>query len=302
MTKIALLVIYNHRYDKNVERIEQLYKGKFSHIYHLMPFYDGYVDNVIPVYASSYHFQSYIAQAYQHIKRNGFTHYFMLADDMIINPAINEKNLFSFTGIREDQCFITNLRNILNKNDFWNFMFEAYQYNPYPKGTEIRNIIPPYSVAKEKLESQGFSIRDRDLITMARSVLYFAKRKRFRMMDSAIKAFFLLKKIKYPLIAGWSDIVLITDSVMPQFCTYCGAFGATNLFVEIALPTALALCTDQITTGNQLTLKYIRLIYQLSEKEQQEFYNKYEYSLSKLIQEYPQDYFFIHPIKLSQWK
>ncbi len=302
MTKIALLVVYNHRYDKNVERIEQLYKGKFSYIYHLMPFYDGNVDNVIPVYASSFHFQSYIAQAYQHIKKNGFTHYFMVADDMIINPAINENNLFSFTGIREDQCFITNLRNVLNKKDFWNYMFEAYKYNPYPKGTEIRNILPQYSDAKEKLLSQGFSLSDSDTITMVRSVLFFAKRKRLRVMKKAIKAIFGPKKTRYPLIAGWSDIVLVTDSVMPQFCTYCGAFGATNLFVEIALPTALALCTNQITTGNKLSLKYIRLLYQLPEKEQQDFYNKYEYSLSKLIQEYPQDFFFIHPIKLSQWK
>jgi hypothetical protein len=267
-----------------------------------MPFYDGERDNVIPIYASSYHFQSYIAQAYQHIKKEGFTHYFVVADDMIINPAIHEDNLFSFTGIEENQCFITNLRNVLNKKDFWHYMYEAYQYNPFPKGTEIRNILPPYSVAKEKIESLGLSLSDSDVVTMAKSVFYFAKRKRFRLMKKAVKSVFGPKKVKYPLIAGWSDIVLITDSVMPQFCTYCGAFGATNLFVEIALPTALALCTDQITTGDQLTLKYIRLLYQLPEKEQQDFYNKYEYSLTKLIQEYPQDYFFIHPIKLSQWK
>lgn len=302
MTKIALLVVYNHRYDKNIERIEQLYQGKFSHIYHLMPFYDGDKENVIPVYASSYYFQSYIAQAYQHLKKDGYTHYFAVADDMIINPAITEMNLFSFTGIHEDQCFITNLRNVLNKKDFWNYMFEAYQYNPFPKGIEIRNILPPYNVAKETLEKQGFTLGDTNAFTMVKSVFFFAKRKRLRIMWKAIKAVFKSKKIKYPLIAGWSDIVLITDSVMPQFCTYCGAFGATNLFVEMGLPTALALCTDQITTGNQLSLNYIRLIYQLPKNEQQSFYDKYNYNLSKLIEEYPKDYFFIHPIKLSQWK
>lgn len=62
--KIALLVLYNHRYDKNIPRIEKLYEGKFSHIFHLMPFYDGDHPNVFPVYESSYYFQSYIAQAY----------------------------------------------------------------------------------------------------------------------------------------------------------------------------------------------------------------------------------------------
>jgi hypothetical protein len=40
-TKVALLVIYNHRYDKNITRVEALYKKRFSHIYHVVPFYDG---------------------------------------------------------------------------------------------------------------------------------------------------------------------------------------------------------------------------------------------------------------------
>lgn len=302
MTKIALLVLYNHRYDKNIGRIERLYQGRFSHVFHLMPFYDGDKDNVIPVYASSHCFQSYIAQAYQHIKKDGFTHYFVVADDMIINPAISEKTLFSFTGIREDQCFITNLRNVVNKNDFWYYMYEAYQYNPYPKGTEISNILPPYDVAKEKLESQGFVLGDTNTFTMIKAVFSFAKRKQFRVLGKAIKAIFKSKKIKYPLIAGWSDIVLVTNDVMPQFCSYCGAFGATNLFVEIALPTALALCTNQIKIGDQLPLKYIRLLYQLPKEEQKVFYDTYDNNLSKLIEEYPKDYFYIHPIKLSQWK
>lgn len=29
MKKIALLIIYNHRYDKNIDRLEKIYKGKF---------------------------------------------------------------------------------------------------------------------------------------------------------------------------------------------------------------------------------------------------------------------------------
>lgn len=71
-----------------------------------MPFYDGNVENVIPVYESSFRFQSYIAQAYQHLKGKGYTHYFIVADDMILNPQINETNLFELTGIGEHQSYI----------------------------------------------------------------------------------------------------------------------------------------------------------------------------------------------------
>ena len=31
-TKTALLVIYNHRFDRNIERVRKLYEGRFSHI------------------------------------------------------------------------------------------------------------------------------------------------------------------------------------------------------------------------------------------------------------------------------
>ena len=38
---VCLVVIYNHRHSANVEKIENLYRGRFSHIWHLMPFHEG---------------------------------------------------------------------------------------------------------------------------------------------------------------------------------------------------------------------------------------------------------------------
>ena len=114
MNKIALLIIYNHRFDRNIESLEEIYGDKFSYIFHIMPFYDGEKKNVISVYASSYHFQSYIAQAYQHIKDFGFTHYFIIADDMILNPSISENSIFEKTGIQPQQSFIYDIREMRN--------------------------------------------------------------------------------------------------------------------------------------------------------------------------------------------
>ncbi len=57
MSKIALVIIYNHQYNKNIDILERIYKGRFSHIYHLIPFYQGDKENVIPVYDASLYFQ-----------------------------------------------------------------------------------------------------------------------------------------------------------------------------------------------------------------------------------------------------
>jgi hypothetical protein len=80
---IALIIIYNHRYDKNIETVERIYKGRFSHIFHLMPFYDGDKPNVFPVYDNSYCFQAFVAQTFPSIFNKKFSHYFFVSDDMI---------------------------------------------------------------------------------------------------------------------------------------------------------------------------------------------------------------------------
>lgn len=63
-TKVALLVIYNHRYDKNIVRVKQIYAKRFSYIYHVMPFYDGNDLDVIPVLSHHIVFRIYIASIY----------------------------------------------------------------------------------------------------------------------------------------------------------------------------------------------------------------------------------------------
>src|SRR5205085_6532757 len=71
----ALVIIYNHQYDENIERLEHLYKRRFGSIFHLVPFYRGSRSNVVPVYENSHYFQGYIAQAFRAFFREDFSHY-----------------------------------------------------------------------------------------------------------------------------------------------------------------------------------------------------------------------------------
>ena len=47
---VPLIIIYNHRFDQNIEKLNKIYGERFSKIYHLVPFYDGDLPNVIPVF------------------------------------------------------------------------------------------------------------------------------------------------------------------------------------------------------------------------------------------------------------
>ena len=78
MSDVALIIIYNHRYDKNISVLEKLYNSRFSDIYHLVPFYDGNKTNVIPVYENSFYFQNYVAQGLKSYFNEKYKHYFFI--------------------------------------------------------------------------------------------------------------------------------------------------------------------------------------------------------------------------------
>lgn len=297
MNKIALFILYNHHYTKNIDRTEELYKGKFSYVYHLIPFYSGDRKNVIPVYDSSIQFQSYIAQAYQKVRHLGFTHYFVVADDMIINPTINEANLFEITGILEDSSYITDIRDYMT-NKYRIPLFETIS----SWGTEVMNILPSKETAFKTLTEKGLHVLPSRRYALL-YLLHFLLKFDIGRVRHAL--YYLLHKRDnniYPSLWAYSDILLIPSSNMVKFTTYCGCFAALNMFVEKAIPIALYLSSDKVVLGNQLKLKTITQLHLLGKEGQKQFEDKYQFSLMKLINDYPKELFFVHPIKLSKWK
>ena len=318
MTKIALLIIYNHRYDKNIDRLENLYKDKFSYIYHIMPFYDGSIENVIPVYESSFRFQSYIAQAYQHLKGKGYTHYFIVADDMILNPQINETNLFTLTGIGEQQSYIYDIREIYNC--FFVQHIEAMRsYRVKQKGVEVENILPTKEEAEKYFRVHGLRTGTLSIRYLLKAGYYAYKCRMLRkMLKYTLDILTHNVKIHYPLVWAYSDILLIPADVMDTFTTYCGAFAATGLFVEYAIPTALVFSSNNIITDKDIKMHGIIQIYPKKRlrtannpnmlngylpqyKEEENLVRQYQYNLKTLMDDFGEDTFFIHPIKLSKW-
>jgi hypothetical protein len=107
-----------------------------------------------------------------------------------------------------------------------------------------------------------------------------------------------LRRTRYPLTRSYSDIAVISATCIKHFCHYCGVFAATDLFVELAIPTALALATDKIVTEKDLALRGKPL---WTEQEQLDELDEYGHQLDELFRRFPSDCLYIHPIKLSTW-
>ena len=164
--KVCLVIIFNHRFDKNLPLLEKIYGDRFPDIYHLVPFYDGSQDNVIPVYEHSFYFQGYLPQVWSKIKSDDFSHYFFISDDLLLHPEINAKNCLNKLCINEGDAFLPNpWGSITDLTAEWsNFMpsINAFYLDEglnhhFPNW---QNIFLPKLEAKQRLTKYGYDSRN----------------------------------------------------------------------------------------------------------------------------------------------
>jgi len=158
--EVALIIIYNHRYDKNIEVVENLYKSRFSNIFHLVPFYDGERSNVIAVYENAFYFQGYIAQGLKLFFNENFVHYFFIADDLILNPEINENTYQDYFKLEENRSYIPFFIRLHEIKTYWSRVKEAYNYKIKVRNIEAENELPTYSEALKKFQKFGLDLKD----------------------------------------------------------------------------------------------------------------------------------------------
>ncbi len=305
--KVVLVIIYNHRFDQNIDRIEKIYNDRFSHIFHLMPFYDGNKSNVISVYGNSYYFQGYIAQGLEHFFSEEFTHYFFIADDLILNPIINEANCSEHFQLNADTCFVSSFISLHKRESYWRRVREAYDYRTEKPGVEVKSELPSYNEALQKFHAFKLEIgslkfnqiHQRESVGLnsffyPRTIINQLKWLGFKIQNLLGKQY----QLSYPLIGGYSDIFIVSKNNIKKFCQLCGIFAATDLFAELAIPTSLILTASEIIHEDKLLLNGKALWVEQDFDE----LNKYGYSLESLLSGFPSNYLYLHPIKLSKWK
>lgn len=300
-SKVCLLIIYNHRYDANIEKLEKIYQSRFSNIYHIVPFYDGAEKNVIPVYECSFRFEGYVAQALKHIDYS-YEHYFFVADDAILNPAINEKNYREWFSLADDSAFITFTRS-LRQMKGWGI--NRRFMDPFPKfekyqGTLWKEELMPAEEAFAVAKRQGY---DREEFAMDASMVWDA-RKKLKEYPRLILMFLrtLIRGKKYclyPIWGGYSDVFIVPGKDIEKVAHMLGVFAAMDIFVEEAIPTTLHLICEELIEEKDLEAKSKTLWGNPAREEVEE---KYERDYRKLMNEWETGCLFIHPIKLSRWK
>lgn len=330
--EVALIIVFNHRYDKNLAILDKIYENRFSHIFYLVPFYTGNKPNVIPIYESSYYFQGYFVQGFKQYFEERYQHFFFIADDMILNPAINENNYQQYFNLSASTSFIPEAYSLDNINDnnlycspatikdgiakykgksvkkwSWSRVVYAYNFDPQKGGVESTNELPNSTEAEMLLKKHGIYSRP---LTYADvyggpkvpvSFKIWMHNFKYIIYNSILNRKYHLK---YPLAGSYSDIVIVSHQSIKKFIHYCGVFAAADLFVELAVPTALLFASNDVVTEPQIG-KSGQVFWPYS-KERKDVYekemDKYNYSIDVLTNNFPPHKLYIHPIKLSKWK
>jgi hypothetical protein len=299
--QLGLVLVHNHRHEANIARLDSLLGGRFSSIQHLVPFYHGTAPNVIRVNDSSQRFQGFFAQGYERFVIDECTHYAFCADDLFLNPRLNEANLAPELNLDKSSGFIKYLQPITQAPFVWPHAAAALSALASNSGANWRNELPDENEAAALLARHGLKvgalsfrqfrrgIRPKQIVQLLNYVII-----RFAGNARTLKA---IMHPPYPLIAGYSDFVVVPALALEKFCHYCGVFAATNVFVELATPTALALSCERVVCEKDTKWRGV----ELWGDEIESFGKSRDYSIDTLFRKFGMDELYVHPVKLSKW-
>ncbi len=323
--KVTLVVIFNHRYDRNIAVLERLYRDRFSSVYYLVPFYDGDHPNVIPVYENSYRYQGYIAQGFRSYFNDASQHYLFVADDLLLHPNIDENNYQEHFGLDQETSFVPEPFEAHSLHNNETLRFEAYRHRGEEKfywwrlidlasyrhrvaGLENAAEMPTYHEARMLLEEHGYTTRPlkfTDLYGPFPPATEMGQRwRRAWRHFKWLRHYRTEYRIDYPAVASFSDVVIVSKQAIRKFAHYCGVFAANGLFVEFAVPTALLLASRRVVTEPMLKKRGC-IYWSYTEAEAKNYAQAMEpfgHELHRLMENFPADKLYIHPVKLSRWK
>ena len=340
MSRVALVVIFNHPHMANVDVLNGLYGDRFDSVIHLMPGYLGARPDVVGVVGNGQYFHAFIAQAYQHLASLDADQYVFIGDDLILNPRIHAGNVGEYFGLVGDGCFVPFLMPLWEMDRYLHLAHEAYTWRPDLPGYPGSRYLPSKDEAEQRFAAAGYPVRavarsvvDLPWFVRSRSATDSRKVPSGRQLSAPLAKLNADPRLRrlmvgaygsmvrplqdrrppvdlpYPLMGGYADIVVVARDHLARFSELCGAFSATNLFVELAVPTAMLLTTSDFVTEEDLPRRGLPLgdIAVVGERHwhrgpRRDFAVEYGGDFEAFLADFPDDLLYIHPVKLSTWQ
>lgn len=307
--------IFNHRFERNLDKLDEMYGARFPKRTYLMPFARSDRADVCRVTETSWHFSGHVAQGLSAFVDDAATHYVFISDDLVLNPCLDATNIARELGLDAATGYIKSLAPIDALRYEWHRALPAaIALRRNGDGFDWRAELPTETEARAKFSAMDLA--DRLVSLRAPGQL---RRVLTELLPAAgyLTAPWAVKMYRtptdYPLLMGYADFFVVPAASIRRFAHFCGVFAALDLFAEVAIPTALALACDRVMTelapgarfddpdAPRLPERPWRGVEFWKPGETPAFASRFSNSRQRLMDEFPDDYLYVHPVKLSQW-
>ncbi len=313
-TQVKALFLFNHRFEANMPVLDRIYDGRFSKRHFIMPFASQAGPRISRVVEQGRNFSGHLAQSARDWVEPGITHYVVVPDDLLLNPRIDEGNIIAALKLAPGQAYIKNLVSADALRYAWPWAGEAAAtFRRASRMLDTAALLPDAAAAEARFRAMGITFpgpgaRVRDM-TLAARLAQMKKAKRSFMDAVSLRG----QPAGYPLLAGYSDFLVIPAEAVEDFVHYCGVFAALNIFAEVAVPTALALAADHVRTELTINSHFhdenpplrdddgLHGVELWNAADKARHAGLLDGSLDQICRNFPADWLYIHPVKLSRY-
>ena len=312
----SAVFLFNHRFERNLDKLDALYADRFPRRTYLMPFARSERADVCAVHETSWHFSGHVAQGAASFIDDTATHYVFISDDLILNPRFNADNIIRELGLPSGAGYIKSLAPLDANRYAWHRALPAtIALKRNGAGFDWRAELPPEDDARAKFAAMGLAdhVPSIQSVAQARHILGTVL-PAAGYLTAPWMAKLRGKPSDYPLLMGYADFFVVPASAIRQFAHLCGVFAALDIFAEVAVPTALALACDTVITEMMPGARFAEadaprradFPWQGTEfwdpAETPAFAARYGNEWQRLMKEFPEQWLYVHPVKLSQWR
>jgi hypothetical protein len=300
VSRVCLVIVFNHRFEANLDKLDQIYGERFPDRVHVMPFYEGDRTDVIPVLESSFCFQGYLAQAFPQFAADDVTHYVFAADDLMLHPSLNSENIVAELGLDTETAYIKSLTGIGNQPLLWPHLRRGLTPFLERNGVDWQPLLPSETEAFERLSEHGVELGAHHWRDLRDARGRIRLRRRPTRWAISYLAGGRGKRIPpYPLAVAYSDFFVLPAGSAEPFMRYSGVLAAMGVFVEVAIPTALLLTAPHVRTEADTHWRGKEVWTRTADAD---ILAEHDASFPRLLQGFAADQLYLHPVKLSKWK
>jgi hypothetical protein len=318
--KINIVIVFNHPYEPNIEILQSYYASKFSSVFFLSPFYNGDSDNVIPIYRGSFDHASFICDTIRFPEISNCDYMLITHDDVLINPVINQNNLFEKLNLSESvDGFVPHIRKLSENIAGWDWTAGSLlklldSKNPifgtgHPGARYAEELINGSSAAKKNWlkicgqfgKTEYFLQGDTGRKTSGCFALRGQAHPLSALLAESATDYLMGSQgrerraiqIGFPLLTSGSmaDFVLLSSSVYKKYLHAVGVFNALGLFTEISTAMALACSCENLES-----LSNHKELYRWVNGSQGRLYE----DTANIINAFDSGAIAVHPVKLSK--